>query len=106
MSPLVLPGSAAAPHLAPDGAWRDAMLTLLRVEGMMCGHCTSSVETALRAVPEVREVSVDLESKLARVDGSASAEALIEAVQSVGHASELVPGTVLRVEGMSNDRRA
>ncbi len=80
------------------------MLTLLRVEGMMCGHCTSSVETALRAVPEVREVSVDLESKLARVDGSASAEALIEAVQSVGHASELVPGTVLRVEGMSNDR--
>ena len=37
---------------------------LLLVSEMMCNHCTSSVEKALRGVATVTDVSVDLDSKL------------------------------------------
>jgi len=74
--------------------------TVLLVGGMMCGHCTASVERALRAVPKVREVSVDLESSLARVEGDAPAEQLVAAVQEAGKTAEVMPEVVLRVEDM------
>ena len=61
---------------------------------------TASVERALRAVPEVEEVSVDLESKLATVTGRAEASVLVAAVVATGKIAEEVPETVLRVEGM------
>jgi copper chaperone CopZ len=79
----------------------QAPTTVLRVDGMMCSHCTSSVDAALRTVPGVHEVSVDLESKLVRVQGTAPPQALMQAVAAGGnHTAELVPETVLRVEGM------
>lgn len=59
----------------------------LAVEGMNCGHCTSAVEKALRAVPGVRDVSVELASKTATVeiDASVSDEALQKAVTDAGY---------------------
>lgn len=59
----------------------------LAVEGMNCGHCTSAVEKALRAVPGVRDVSVELASKTATVeiDASVSDEALRKAVTEAGY---------------------
>ena len=74
---------------------------LLLVSEMMCNHCTSSVEKALRGVATVTDVSVDLDSKLARVTGAATASEYLAAVSEAGHPeAELVPETVLRVEGM------
>jgi Cu2+-exporting ATPase/Cu+-exporting ATPase len=40
----------------------------IRIEGMSCGHCTSAVAKALRAVPGVEDVNVDLASKTAAVE--------------------------------------
>lgn len=59
----------------------------LAVEGMNCGHCTNAVEKALRAVPGVRDVSVELASKTATVEigASVSDEALRKAVTEAGY---------------------
>ena len=74
--------------------------TMLRVEGMSCGHCTGSVDRALRAVAGVVSCSVDLDTKLARVGGNVAANILVDAVEATGKKTELVPRTELLVEGM------
>ena len=84
----------------PPAAPVAKTMTVLRVEGMMCGHCTASVEGALRAVPDVANVTVDLDSKLARVEGSAPSEALVAAVVSAGKTAVALPAIVLRVDDM------
>eukprot|EP00966_Prymnesium_polylepis_P297699 6878317-Prymnesium_polylepis.1 len=76
----------------------------LSVRGMMCGHCTSSVDAALRAVEGVESVTVDLEEGgRARIVGSASIEALIAAVEAAGFsASAAEPAHVtLAVRGLT-----
>ena len=62
------------------------MTKTISIEGMSCGHCTGSVEKALRAVSGVQEGNVDLASKTATVemDGSVSDEALKKAVTDTG----------------------
>lgn len=57
----------------------------IKVEGMMCGHCVAHVEKALRAVPGVTAVTVSLEEKTAKVQGTADAGALIDAVKEAGY---------------------
>ena len=63
------------------------MKTILCVEGMHCGHCSNAVEKALRAVPGVREASVDLAAKKASVEAedSVSADQLKKAVTDAGY---------------------
>lgn len=43
------------------------MKKVLTIEGMMCGHCTSHVEKALKEIDGVSEVVVSLENKSAEV---------------------------------------
>jgi len=70
----------------------------LSISGMSCAGCVKSVEDALRAVPGVREASVNLAERTAVVTGSAPAEALIEAVRGAGYdAAELT--------GLDDDER-
>jgi Copper chaperone len=38
------------------------------IEGMSCGHCTGSVEKALKGIAGVTKVKVDLDSKTAAVE--------------------------------------
>jgi len=47
---------------------RTTMKKIIKIEGMNCGHCTASVEKALKAVVGVTAVSVDLSSKRATVE--------------------------------------
>lgn len=61
------------------------MATELKIEGMMCNHCKAHVEKALLAVEGVTGVTVDLEGKCASVEGSASREALAQAVVDAGY---------------------
>lgn len=62
------------------------MKKTITIEGMSCGHCTGSVEKALRAVSGVKDVHVDLASKTAAVeaDGSVSDDMLKKAVMDTG----------------------
>lgn len=56
-----------------------------RVNGMTCGGCVKHVEKALRGVPGVLGVSVDLAKGTATVEGPASPEALAAQVSEAGY---------------------
>ncbi len=58
---------------------------VLKIEGMMCEHCKARVEKALREVPGVSEVSVNLKKKTATISGDASASDLKQAVINAGY---------------------
>ncbi|MEW9897341.1 heavy-metal-associated domain-containing protein [Chitinivorax sp. PXF-14] len=60
----------------------------MKVSGMSCGGCVSSVTKALKAVPGVSEVEVELASGAVHVTFDASqagAEALRQAVEDAGY---------------------
>jgi len=58
----------------------------LSVEGMSCKHCVMRTDKALRAVPGVADVQVDLESKTAVVQGSGlDQQTLKQAVEEAGY---------------------
>lgn len=65
-------------------------VSTLVIEGMTCASCVARVEKALQAVPGVSRASVNLATEKASVAGSASAAALIGAVQAAGYAAHEV----------------
>ena len=77
----------------------EATVTL-GVEGMSCASCVSSVEDALRGVPGVLEVSVNLATEKARVEhtagGAVSRRDLAAAIEKAGY-------TATAPEGEEND---
>ncbi|MBN1655857.1 MAG: cation transporter [Deltaproteobacteria bacterium] len=60
----------------------------LKVTGMSCNHCVAAVTEALRAVPEVKAVAVDLGEGEATVEGAATAAELIKAIIDEGYGAE------------------
>ena len=64
----------------------------LPVEGMTCASCVSRVERALRKVPGVSDVSVNLATEAATVSGTGLArEALVKAITDAGYEVPAVP---------------
>ena len=61
------------------------MKKTISIEGMMCMHCTKTVEKALAATEGVTAVQVSLEDKQAVVEGSATDEALTAAITEAGY---------------------
>ena len=63
------------------------MITTLRITGMTCNGCVRHVDKALRAVPGVSSVEVDLAGGRAKIvhEESAALTALVAAVQSAGY---------------------
>jgi len=72
------------------------------VSGMTCASCVRRVETAIRAVPGVREASVNLATERVRVgmDATADAGAVTAAVARAGYGVEAA-SIDLALEGMS-----
>ncbi|MGN1307986.1 MAG: heavy-metal-associated domain-containing protein [Faecousia sp.] len=58
---------------------------VLKIEGMMCGHCKARVEKALKAVAGVETVEVSLDDKSATVTGNADPALLRQAVIDAGY---------------------
>jgi copper chaperone len=56
----------------------------LKVEGATCGGCVSSIEKAVTQLPGVDSVSFNLETKLAKVEGSIEQSDVIEAIEMAG----------------------
>ena len=54
---------------------------VIRVNGMMCSHCTASVEKACMGVPGTVKAVADLEKKIVTVTGTADVEALKQAIR-------------------------
>ena len=61
------------------------MTTVIKVEGMMCGHCKAMVEKVCKAVPGTEEAVVDLQAKTVTVTGSAQRAALEKAIVDAGY---------------------
>lgn len=60
------------------------MTKTMKIEGMMCMHCASRVESVLNAIEGV-SAKVDLEKKIATVTGDVSDEVLRKAVTAAGY---------------------
>ena len=91
-----------------DGPWhagaspQDKTIELA-IEGMTCASCVNRVERALRKVPGVVDVAVNLSSERARItvtEGAADAGALAEAVAKAGYAVAAQP-VELAIHGMT-----
>ena len=61
------------------------MKTVIKVNGMMCGHCKAHVETACKGVPGVTDAVVDLDAKNVTVTGDADVAALKKAITDAGY---------------------
>ncbi|RPE31344.1 Au+-exporting ATPase [Acinetobacter sp. BIGb0102] len=57
----------------------------LSIEGMTCASCVSRVEKALNAVAGVKTANVNLATERATVNGTASIESLIAAIDKAGY---------------------
>lgn len=57
----------------------------LQISGMTCANCVGHVEKALKGVPGVTSASVNLALETARVQGTASPQALAAAVAKAGY---------------------
>lgn len=54
------------------------------IEGMHCASCAVKIEKALQGAPGVTKATVNFATETVRVDGSASLDALAQAVARVG----------------------
>jgi Cu+-exporting ATPase len=75
------PGAAAAPQSSPG------RIVSLPIEGMTCASCVARVERAIRAVPGVRDVAVNLATERASVtaDPGVAPSQLVEAIDQAGY---------------------
>lgn len=56
-----------------------------KVTGMTCGHCVTAVTRAVKGVPAVQDVSVDLEHGLVTVMGQVDERAVRDAIIAEGY---------------------
>ena len=63
---------------------KEPMAKTMKIEGMMCAHCSGRVEKALNGLPGVT-ATVDLAAGTASVTGDATDEALTKAVTDAGY---------------------
>ena len=62
--------------------------TTLQLSGLHCGHCVKSVEQALKALPTVQTVSVDLTTQKAVIESEESTQHLIDTIENIGFDAE------------------
>ncbi len=77
----------------------------LSIEGMTCASCVSRVEKALKAVPGVSEVVVNLATERASIRGIASADALQAKVRSIGYDARVIDSSAQSAQEVS-DRKS
>lgn len=68
------------------------MTTELRVPDASCGHCKSTIESAVSALDDVKRVELDLTSKRLTVEhgGSVGVDSLAGAIRDAGYTPEAV----------------
>ncbi|TNV20668.1 copper-exporting P-type ATPase CopA [Buttiauxella sp. B2] len=89
--------TAAAPQL-PTATEDDDDSQQLLINGMSCASCVTRVQSALQNVPGVSLARVNLAERSALIMGSASAESLVKAVESVGYGAEAIEDDAKRRE--------
>jgi hypothetical protein len=64
---------------------QNIMAKEYRINGMMCVHCKARVEKELATIAGVTSVKVDLDKKLAIVEGDHSEQAIADKVNALGY---------------------
>jgi len=77
----------------------------LLIDGMTCASCVNRVQSALQQVPGVTQARVNLAERSALVLGSASPQALVQAVEKAGYAAEVIEDETERREKQQNNAR-
>ena len=83
--------SSASPHRETSASLQEAPSApsqRLAIQGMTCAGCVASVQKALAATSGVERAEVNFASHTARIHGDVDAEALVQAVESVGYGAE------------------
>ena len=60
-------------------------MLLLKVSGMTCGHCVAAVTRAVKAVPSVEGVAVDMDRGEVTVEGHPDERAIREVIAEEGY---------------------
>lgn len=64
-------------------------ITTLKLDGLHCGNCVKSVEKALKDLPSVADVKIDLATQMAEINSQESVQTLIETIENIGFDAEL-----------------
>ena len=59
-------------------------MATVKIKGMSCQHCVASTTKALKALPGLSAVEVDLEKGEARYQGEVDKEAVKAAIEKIG----------------------
>ncbi len=87
---MIVPSSEAARQHAKDREGLSLKSYLVKIEGMSCQHCVAKVDKAIRVLPQVTEVEVDLDNSRARVTGGLPHQ-VIAAIEQAGYPSSPIP---------------
>ena len=95
---LAVEKPAVAAAKEPEAGSREY---IIRVTDMACAACVANVEKAVRAVPGVSEVAVNLVEKIALVSGG-EPEAVVAAIIDHGYAASLDESSLAMDAGAAN----
>ena len=59
-------------------------MATVKIKGMSCQHCVASVTEALKAIPGISKVQVDLQKGEARYEGEVDAVVVQETISKTG----------------------
>ena len=59
-------------------------MATVKIKGMSCQHCVASVTEALKAIPGISNVQVDLQKGEARYEGDIDSDRVSQAIRSLG----------------------
>ena len=79
LNAIVRKGSEAVPVVPSEDS------TVLNVPGMSCEHCVRAIQGALRAVPGVKDVGIDLKLKTVTIVGKFDLEEAKAAIRDAGY---------------------
>ncbi|MFX0543861.1 heavy-metal-associated domain-containing protein [Roseovarius sp. S1116L3] len=63
-----------------------------KVPGMSCGHCTSTIEKAIKAADPAARMSCDTGSRMIEVESVLDAPALLGVIQGAGYDVQVMAG--------------
>ncbi len=63
--------------------------TVLKIEGMHCASCQAPIERALKAVPGIGEININLADREVYVEGAVTDDVLVAAVAQAGYEAKI-----------------
>lgn len=57
----------------------------IRIEGMTCGGCVTSVKKAISAADDRASTEIDLASGIARIETDLQQDRIVEAIEAAGY---------------------